>query len=443
VVNIVRHRPRTRVAIGLVALVVSLTTACGTLQPGSMAVGCPKTAVPAGKHLYSLDPVQWARFEAQVAGNDPAIAQNVQALRQAADSALSAGPWSVTQAGKPGPSGDPHDYASLSRYWWPDPSKPDGLPYIRKDGRVNPEIGQYPDEKNMEHMWDTVGTLSHAYDLLHEEKYAARATLLLRTWFLDPATKMNPQITWAQFVPGHKAPRGAGILDSRGLIRVADAITFLQGSSSWSASDEEGMKRWLGEFLDWSLTSKNGKEAQEQPNNHGSWYDYEIAALAAFLGRDDVTRGIVDGAMGNRVAVQIKPDGRQPLELARTKSWDYSTFNLVALTGLAHLARYQGIDLYRCQTPDRTSIQKAVRYLLPYATGSKRWIGQMIVSFDPSRAAYPVAAAAVRFGDAEAARALERIGLGPEDAARSTVKLQAGVADGIKPLNLATIGHTM
>ena len=34
---------------------------------------------------------------------------------------------------------------SVGPYWWPDPSKPDGLPYIRKDGHKNPERGKIGD----------------------------------------------------------------------------------------------------------------------------------------------------------------------------------------------------------------------------------------------------------------------------------------------------------
>jgi len=57
-------------------------------------------------------------------------------LRVAADAALQNEPYSVTHKTIEPPSGDKHDYLSFSRYWWPDPKKPDGLPYIRKDGGV-------------------------------------------------------------------------------------------------------------------------------------------------------------------------------------------------------------------------------------------------------------------------------------------------------------------
>ena len=39
-------------------------------------------------------------------------------------------------------SGDKHDYMSQARYFWPDPAKPDGLPYINRDGISNPELNK-------------------------------------------------------------------------------------------------------------------------------------------------------------------------------------------------------------------------------------------------------------------------------------------------------------
>ncbi len=55
-------------------------------------------------------------------------------LLNQAETALLAGPFTVTFDDLIPPSGDKHDYASMGPYWWPDPNTPDGLPYIRRDG---------------------------------------------------------------------------------------------------------------------------------------------------------------------------------------------------------------------------------------------------------------------------------------------------------------------
>jgi hypothetical protein len=328
------------------------------------------------------------------------------------------------------PSGDKHDYNTLSRYWWPNTKTANGLPYRRRDGKTDPLVKNYPDEIYFDNMVATTSTLANAWSLLHVQSYAARATTLLTTFFIDPATRMNPNATYAQFIPGVSEITGDGILDTRVMTRVLDDITLLRGSPAWTTADDQAMTAWLSSFLTWLTTSAAGRAGASQPNNHGTWYDYETATIALFLGQADIARTIVNDFVGTRVEAQIKSDGSQPLELARTNSWDYSTFNLTAGVGVVAVARYFGIDLYHCTGASGGSVGKAVASLLPYATGQQTWPGKQKKTFDPSAADYSLAAAG-RFGDQTATAALAHVATGEQ-----------GAADGIAPANLALLGHS-
>jgi hypothetical protein len=389
-------------------------------------------AVPAGPRLYSMAGDQWARWQNESRSDRSSLEGQLRALRQAADAAISKGPWSVVDSPAPSPTGDKRTYDTLSRYWWPDPAKPNGLPYIRKDGRTNPQVAEYPDEAYLNSTIDTVSTLAHAYSLLGDEGYAQRATFLINHFFTDPQTGMLPNFTWAQFIPGRSSITGDGILDSRGIIRLLDGITLLRGSAAWTELDDEAMQTWLTDLLDWLVESSTGQAAAAAPNNHGTWYDDEVTALALYLGRTSTAVETIAHYAGRQLEKQIKPNGEQPLELARTNSWDYSTFNLVAATNLAMIARSLGVDLYTCSVGnDHTSIAKAVQFLVPYATGERHWPYQEIGTFDASRAVYPLYMAATAFSDEAVHRALGHVQPGP-----------ASRSDGLDPLDLARIGHT-
>ncbi|MCX6142447.1 MAG: alginate lyase family protein [Ignavibacteriales bacterium] len=295
------------------------------------------------------------------------------ALIREAQEALKLKPVSVMQKTQLPPSGDKHDYMSVAPYWWPDSTKPDGLPYIRRDGEVNPDRYLVGDRDRIGTMVASVFTLSLAYGITNDERYAAHATEFLRTWFLNPATRMNPNLNYAQAVRGQNEGRGTGIIDGYGLRHVVDAIGLLAGSRSWTAADQEGMKQWFSSYLDWLLNSKNGKDEAAAKNNHGTTYDVQTSMIALFLGKDDLAREIVRAAQTKRIARQIEPDGAQPLELVRTKSWNYSMLNLEALMQLAWIGDRFGENLWTYGTEDGRCMRKAIDYLLPAAFGKETW----------------------------------------------------------------------
>jgi len=307
------------------------------------------------------------------------------------------------------PSGDKHDYMSQAPYFWKNPDTKTGFPYIRKDGERNPEILQYPDHGLMDTMVKTVETLATAYYFTGREEYAARASAVLRMWFLDPKTKMNPNLEYAQAIPGLNTGRGIGIIETHGLIHVVDAVGMLSGSSSLTKEDQRGLEDWFAKYLQWLTESKNGRDEAAAKNNHGTIYDVQVASFALFVGKTDVAKKIAEAAKQNRIAKQIEPDGKQPLELERTKSWSYSTMNLGGFVELAELADDVGVDLWNYQTVDGRSIRKAFDYLFPYADGKKKWEYQQIEPLVGERLYNLMRLAKSRYKDAKFASALSSI----------------------------------
>ena len=315
------------------------------------------------------------------ATSDESAKKALKKLIADADKAVAVTPPSVMQKTKVPPSGDKHDYMSIAPYYWPNPATKDGLPYVRKDGKVNPESREEAanDTLRARLVGTTVETLALGYYFTRDEKYAEHAAKVLRTWFLDPATKMTPHFRFAQAVPGVNDGRGTGILEARGLADAADAAILLNGSKHWSAADQQALLAWGDVYFEWLLGSKNGQDERAAKNNHGTWYDVQAVKWALVLGRRDKAKEICAEAATRRIGVQIQPDGKQPLELARTASFSYSCFNLRALSALAGLGEHAGVDLWKHRSADGRSLVAALDFLVPYlGKNPKPWTMQQI-----------------------------------------------------------------
>ncbi len=204
------------------------------------------------------------------------------------------------------PSGDKHDYLSYARYWWPNPNTKKGLPYVRRDGKTNEELLAKGDRVPIGKMYDDVETLALAGYLLNDERYANHAALLVRTWFLDPATRMNPHLRYGQAVPGKKEGRGAGIIDTRYFIRVLDSVALLQQTGAWSDDDQAGLVAWMREYLVWLQQDPMGQDEASERNNHGTWYDAQVAAIAMFVGERELARQIVEAPRPSELVAASK-----------------------------------------------------------------------------------------------------------------------------------------
>ncbi|PYS76133.1 MAG: alginate lyase, partial [Acidobacteria bacterium] len=186
---------------------------------------------------------------------------------KAADEYLSEKPVTVTASHSPRSAGGLHDFFSEGDYWWPDPKNPEG-PYIQRDGESNPD--NFVEHRHaLMRLSVQVPALAAAWRLTGDSRYAKHAAEHLRVWFLDPATRMNPSLQYAQAIHGRTTGRGTGIIDTIHLVEVARAIEVLEGSRALSSTEVKGIKQWFGDYLNWMTTSKNGIEEREAKNNHG------------------------------------------------------------------------------------------------------------------------------------------------------------------------------
>ena len=299
--------------------------------------------------------------------DQPYYAAAYRSLLRQADRLLDAEPLSVMMKDKTPASGDKHDYLSQARYYWPDPTKPDGLPYVNRDGESNPELNRL-DRNRLGATASRVTTLSLAWYFSGNEAYARKATELIRVWFFDKKTRMNPNLEYAQMIPGRDGGKGRcyGVLDSYSFVEMLDAVQLLEQSEAFTARDSKQLKAWFGKLLQWILTSPQGQEESAQKNNHATAYDAQVIALALYTGREDVAKEIIEAVPAKRIFTQVEPDGSQPQELRRTLGFGYSQYNLTHFIDIFRMAQKLGIRIDDATSADGRSFYKALDFLTPY-----------------------------------------------------------------------------
>jgi hypothetical protein len=294
------------------------------------------TTTPSPPKFIFLDEQALALGVERVKAGDAFLQSAYKALLARADRALKTAPRTVVDKPRPAPSGDPRDYMSRGPYWWPNPATPDGLPYIRRDGQRNPEAVQGAmDSQRLQDMIGDVLHLALAWRHTGDKRYADKAAQMLRVWFIEPATRMNPHLRYAQGIPGILDGRGIGIIDTRDLWGAIDGAALLVDAGSFSRAEQDQMRGWFREYAQWLRDSDNGREEAAAYNNHGVFYDAQLTGFLLFSGEMVAARRLVLAARTLRVAGQIDKAGRLPFELDRTRPFHYTGFTMQAFTQLA------------------------------------------------------------------------------------------------------------
>lgn len=312
----------------------------------------------------------WAKANPAVNPNYEMVANtDRRRILTAADKYLSEQPVTVTASHSPRSSGGLHDYFSEGDYWWPDPKHPGG-PYIRRDGMSNPDNFN-THRLALIRLSLIVPALAAAWELTGQKKYAQHASRHLRAWFVDPATRMNPNLQYAQAIFGVSKGRGTGIIDTLHLVEPARAATLLMQGSA--LEDAPAIQNWFTQYLEWMRTSKNGQDERDAKNNHGSCWVLQAAEFSRFTGNHEVREWCRERFRTVLVPHQIAPDGSLPLELARTKPYSYSIFDMDVLSDLCQSLSTEKEDLWQFTTSDGRSMKKLMAFMFPFLKDKSKW----------------------------------------------------------------------
>lgn len=288
-------------------------------------------------------------------------------------------PITVTAESSSRSAGGIHDFYSEGDYWWPDPSNPEG-PYIQRDGLTNPDNFTAHREA-MIRFSQISGALASAYLVTKDDKYVTALAPHLKAWFIDEATRMNPNLLYAQAIKGKVTGRGIGIIDTIQLMEVAKAIEAVEDSGVISDLEIKQMKDWFSEYLNWITTHPYGIDERDHGNNHSVCWAMQAAVFAQLIGNQEVLDYCKEMYKTVLLPAQMATDGSFPLELKRTKPYGYSLFTLDAMATLCQVYADDSENLFNYQTPDGKSLAQGISFLYPYMANKDSWPYQKDVMY--------------------------------------------------------------
>ncbi len=292
-------------------------------------------------------------------------------LVTAAEVALAAEPKTIMAARNPRSAGGPNDFSSEGDYWWPDARNPEG-PYVQRDGLTNPD-NFVAHRQLLLAFARHFGVLAATYRVTGEERYAAAAVRHLHAWFVEPATRMNANLLYSQAIKGVSTGRSIGVIDTVHFAEVALGVEALRGSKALTRAEEAAITGWFRDYLAWIRTHPYGIGESKAENNHGTCWTLQAAAFAHLTGDATVLAECRRRLIEVHLPGQMAADGSFPRELARTKPYGYSIFNLDVMTALAVVLSTPDDDLMRFTLPDGRGPLKGVEFLAPCLADKTKW----------------------------------------------------------------------
>lgn len=359
----------------IISFIASASFLCGSLQAQPDMIGT------------NIEKLNTLRLKLK--DGDKALTRECSGLLKKADK-LMKDPVESVMTGDTPPSGDNHDFFTIGKYAWPNPKTENGLPYKRIDCKINPESkGDKYDLGKLERMFSKINVFTRAWFYSGNEKYAQKASEILKVWFINADTKMNPGFNYASATPGVCDGMAVGIIFGAKFVEFIDDVKLLSTSNSWSKADDDALKAWFESYVKWLRESKFGKEEAKATNNHGSWYAAQIASASLYTGNTELVKEMAE--MGKMlIGVQISEDGSFPKEMKRQWSFSYSIYNMRSLVALALCSEKVGVDLWNYKAENGRGILNAIEFLAPYLSKEKEWTNGVVRKGEnPYRNAFP------------------------------------------------------
>src|SRR4030095_12892073 len=99
----------------------------------------------------------------------------------------------------------------------------------------------------------------------------------------------------------------------------------------------------------------------------------QMASFSRLTGNSALMQSARERFKSVLIPGQVAPDGSFPQELARTKPYGYSLFNLDAMATVCELLSTPQDNLWKFELSDGRGMRKALEFMSPYIRHKSSW----------------------------------------------------------------------
>jgi hypothetical protein len=270
--------------------------------------------------------------------------------------------------------GTPHDFYSEADDYWPDTANPTGSYVARTSDPPNPTAFTAHRDAII-NLSLYVPALTSAFILTKDPRYAQQAVGHLRAWFIEPATKMSPNLLYAQTIPPAKTGRFEGVVEAVHLAEVVQSIPFLANSEAFSASDLASLNKWFADYFNWLNTSRLAGLARDNKSHHGTSWLLQAAAIAHLTQEadDSALTAVRHQYHSSAIRAQMLADGTFPHELTTANPYRNSLFNLDMFAAICLLVSTRFESAWEYELQDGPGMRATIAKHYPYILDRGKW----------------------------------------------------------------------
>lgn len=370
-------------------------------------------------------------------GNDTALNKLVQQLIKTADKEIkNKAKYSVMSKTLSPRSGDFHDYfspwgATLAHrdleMASTDPAEVLKAKVIlkRRELRATLRI----DYLRLSNCFRNLTVLALAGFFTGEWKYSRKSADQVRMWFINPNTRMNPNINFARCdsIAGHSYGSSSGLNEVADLPFVLDAFRLLHRAKALSDDDMSGLWKWMRKYTGFLNKGLPARRAYFSSSRLGPLFDLHSASVGTFLGdfpmilrHTSLARGRMFSHFGgvNIFGHLLKPIAGDDIMIAsNNRSMHDATEELLIWATLSLVSERVGINMWRFTSRTRENrdgskdpmLKLAVKAALPYFARKSRWDFNDNSDKEPERWLYLYYLTRNKYRDLEETKQLRKI----------------------------------